>query len=94
MDEAEPQITSTSDSRSFLQKLREGEQHWAWKFSFRVAICVLDIVGIGCAAWLVQQSINQSNVGLDIFYFDFFALPGSLTAVGRVLPLVYVLSNF
>jgi hypothetical protein len=85
MAEAEPQVTSTTDSRSYLQKLREGEQHWAWKFSFRVAICILDIVGIGCAAWLVQQATNQSNVGPDIFYFDFFALPGSLAAVGRVL---------
>ncbi len=81
MAEAEPQNISTTDSRSYPQKLIAGEQHWAWKFSFRVAICILDIVGIGCAAWLTQRSANPANDGLDIYYFDYFALPGSLTAV-------------
>ena len=78
---ADPQTATTSQERSFLQRVREGEQHWAWKFSFRVAICVLDVVGIGCAAWLANQSIQRNNDYLNYLYFDYFMLPGSLTAV-------------
>ena len=81
MAEAEPQMTSITDSRSYLQKLKAGEQHWAWKFSFRVAICIIDVVGIGCAAWLIQSSTQRPDDGLDLFYFDYFTWPSALTAV-------------
>ena len=82
MTDSEPPTATAAatDERTYLQKLHAGEQHWAWKFSFRVAICVLDIVGIGCAAWLTSRYTN-SAVDYDYFYFDYFMLPGALTAV-------------
>ena len=84
MSNPEPQAATTpaTDERTYLQKLHAGEQHWAWKFSFRVAICVLDIVGIGCAAWLASRASNRS-IDYDYFYFDYFMLPGALTAVSH-----------
>ena len=82
-DSEPPPVPATAtDERTYLQKLHAGEQHWAWKFSFRVAICVLDIVGIGCAAWLASRYTN-SAVDYDYFYFDYFMLPGALTAVSH-----------
>lgn len=85
MANTQPQTNTATDSRPYLQKLREGEQHWAWKFGFRAAICVLDVVGIGCAAWLAQHYANPSNSLLDYFYYDYFMIPGALATV-RVNP--------
>jgi hypothetical protein len=84
MADSEPRTATeaATDARTYLQKLHAGEQHWAWKFSFRVAICVLDIVGIGCAAWLTSRYTNRA-VDYDYFYFDYFMLPGALTAVSH-----------
>jgi hypothetical protein len=93
MADAEPQPASTNPDRSFLQQVRGGEQHWAWKFSFRVAICIFDIVGIGCAAWLTNQSIQRNNYYLDYLYFDYFMLPGSLTAVCPANAFAWLLSS-
>lgn len=82
----EPQPAMNSQDPSFLQQLHAGERHWAWKFSFRVVICILDIVGIGCAAWLTTVQHNSGY--LDYSYFDDFMLPGSLAAVGPARPFI------
>ena len=75
---------------SYFQRLRNGEEHWAWKFGFRVTICIANFVGIGCAAWLASQTFAQ-NVHYGnpyIGYFDYVFLPGNLAAVRHSLPLV------
>ena len=40
---------------TFFQKLRDGEQLWAWKFGLRGSICILDIIAIGCTGWLISS---------------------------------------
>ena len=47
----------------------------------RVALCIADIIGIGCAAWLVTASLSF-YANPYIGYFDDAMIPGSLGAVG------------
>ena len=81
MAEVQEGTNTTAQDPSYFQKLRNGEQHWAWKNGFRVAICVFDIVGIGCAGWLASRAANGSSYYTDYFYFDYFMLPAALTTV-------------
>lgn len=59
----------------FTEQLQNGEPHWKTKLGLRSIVCVLDIVGIGCIAWLLgsRVSINENP------YIGYFV--GGATAV-------------
>ena len=65
---------------SILEQLRHAEHLWAWKFGLRVMVMVLDIIGIGCAGWLLSTTFDNSNFGISV-YNDGWVLPWPLITV-------------
>lgn len=68
MEESQPQGLRAS--------LTVGEQHWAWKLGFRIALLVLDIIGIGCVGYATAASVNLST-----WWIDSWAIPWGLITV-------------
>jgi hypothetical protein len=84
---AAPAAEGTQSSTTFIQNLRNGEQHWAWKIGLRTTLCVLDIIGLGVTAAL---AVASSSIADNAFYgfseLDWFYLPGALAAVRFLNP--------
>lgn len=70
----------------FLQQVGNGEQHWAWKVGLRAGMCILDIIGIGCAGWITALAVNRnSSLGYsDGFSDDGFLIPWALIPVSSL----------
>ena len=53
------QVESEAAHPSFLQQLRAADQHALWKLGLRVAVCIFNILGIGCAAWIAGPAYRN-----------------------------------
>lgn len=84
-------------SASYLSRLREGEQQWAWKIGMRAAIIILDLIGIGCAAWLLATVIDLDYYSFYDYTLDNEIMPFVLPAVSHmqaILSLLISLTKF
>ncbi|KAF1965920.1 hypothetical protein BU23DRAFT_560622 [Bimuria novae-zelandiae CBS 107.79] len=53
------------------QELSGGDAHWEWKVGFRAASIIVGLIGIGCAAWIVANFTDSSDVYSSYYaYFD------------------------
>ncbi|KAK3704887.1 hypothetical protein LTR37_013578 [Vermiconidia calcicola] len=75
-----------AQSTTFVQKLRDGEQHWAWKMAIRFTMCIGAIVGIGCVAWLASETSSSLQTGYGFYPLTGYIertimVPGALAAL-------------
>lgn len=60
--------TSPRDGQTYLQRVKQGEQHALWKLALRTVCCVLDIIAIGAAAWTLANALKvRSNPYIGYF---------------------------
>ena len=57
------------NGQSYLQRLKQGEQHVFWKLSLRTVIIIFDIICMGCSAWLLANAL-QFNANPYMGYFS------------------------
>jgi len=80
-----PNATATPPAeQSYFQRVKQGEHLAVWKLPLRVLVCILDIIGIGCAGWFLTNKLEfESNPYIGIFEGDSIA-PGVLIIVSPV----------
>lgn len=56
------------DGQTYMQRVKQGEQHVFWKLGLRTIIVVLDIIAIGAAGWTLSHGLRyDSNPYLGYF---------------------------
>lgn len=70
--------------QTYLQKLKAGERDGLYKLGLRTIVCILDIIGIGAAAWVSATATRD----VSTYYTFGFNDPGALF-IFILLPVLY-----
>lgn len=50
---------TTADPQTYYDKLNAGDRKWEWKVGMRVILLLVSIIGMGCAAWVVNTFTSK-----------------------------------
>jgi hypothetical protein len=55
-----PELATTSAPQTFMEKLNAGDHLWQWKIGMRVILIIISFIGLGCAAWIVNNFTSKT----------------------------------